>query len=182
MMRRGQGEILDEALDGIERALTGDAAGGDPASRARDSKWWGWGDAGDTPELDARARWRCCASGSASCEPLTPRRAELEDFELPRAEPLPAALVEAVGAASASSPAHEDRIRHAAGSGYADLARLRAGRLEAAPDAVVLPADADAVRRGARGLRRRGHRRRPLRRRHQRRRRGRAAARRRTSA
>ena len=25
MMRRGQGEILDEALDGIERALTGGA-------------------------------------------------------------------------------------------------------------------------------------------------------------
>ena len=40
----------------------------------------------------------------------------------------------------------EDRIRHAAGRGYADLARLRSGRLEAAPDAVVLPADAAQLR------------------------------------
>ena len=28
MMRRGQGETLDEALDGIERALVGDGAAG----------------------------------------------------------------------------------------------------------------------------------------------------------
>ena len=41
----------------------------------------------------------------------------------------------------------EDRVRHATGRGYVDLARLRCGRLDAAPDAVLLPADADAVRR-----------------------------------
>jgi alkyldihydroxyacetonephosphate synthase len=36
---------------------------------------------------------------------------------------------------------HEDRVRHATGSGYVDLARLRSGRLAEAPDAVVLPGD-----------------------------------------
>jgi alkyldihydroxyacetonephosphate synthase len=76
----------------------------------------------------------------------SPRRAPLEDFDLPAAESLPPALAEAVGPESVFTSA-EDRLRHATGRGYVDLARLRQGRLEAAPDAVVLPADADAVRR-----------------------------------
>ena len=38
-------------------------------------------------------------------------------------------------------------MRHATGCGYADLARLRLGSLDAAPDAVVLPGSAEQVRR-----------------------------------
>jgi alkyldihydroxyacetonephosphate synthase len=38
-------------------------------------------------------------------------------------------------------------VRHAAGSGYADLVRLRSGRLDTAPDAVLVPPDAAAVAR-----------------------------------
>ena len=41
----------------------------------------------------------------------------------------------------------EHRIRRAAGRGYPDLVRLRAGRLEDAPDAVVLPGSAAEVER-----------------------------------
>jgi alkyldihydroxyacetonephosphate synthase len=41
----------------------------------------------------------------------------------------------------------EDRIRHASGRGYADLARLRNGVLVAAPDAVVAPGNLEALRR-----------------------------------
>jgi alkyldihydroxyacetonephosphate synthase len=70
----------------------------------------------------------------------------LDDFELPAAEPLPLPLVEAVGEESVFTGT-EDRVRHATGCGYADLARLRSGRLDSAPDAVLLPVDADAVRR-----------------------------------
>ncbi len=81
-------------------------------------------------------------------------------------------------ARSTCSSGHEDRVRHAAGKGYADLAGCRSGSLEAAPDAVVLPGDGGEVGRGARGLRRRGRRGRAVRRRHQRRRRRRAPARR----
>ncbi|MEX0972547.1 MAG: FAD-binding oxidoreductase [Solirubrobacterales bacterium] len=65
---------------------------------------------------------------------------------MPAAESLPRALVEAVGEANVFSGT-EDRVRHATGCGYADLVRLRSGKLEAAPDAVLLPGDADAVRR-----------------------------------
>jgi alkyldihydroxyacetonephosphate synthase len=110
----------------------------------RDSKWWGWGDPATVPELDAAARGvlreRIGELRSSS------RIAELDGFDLPPAEPLPRALVEAVGEENVFAGT-EDRVRHATGCGYADLARLRSGRLEQAPDAVLLPADADVVRR-----------------------------------
>ena len=102
----------------------------------RDSKWWGWGDPDNLPELDAEA----LATLRERVGELMPRplAAELEDFSLPAAEPLPQALLDAAGEGAVfASP--EDRVRHATGCGYADLARLRLGRLEAAPDAVVVP-------------------------------------------
>jgi alkyldihydroxyacetonephosphate synthase len=110
----------------------------------RDSKWWGWGDPLIEPELDGEAlavlRERI---GELESWPLA---AELDRFALPDAEPLPQALIDTVGA-DAVFASSEDRVRHATGRGYADLARLRGGRLDAAPDAVLLPADAEAVRR-----------------------------------
>jgi alkyldihydroxyacetonephosphate synthase len=113
-------------------------------SPRRDSKWWGWGDPAVEPELDDAALATLLERiGELELWPLA---AELGDFELPAAEPLPRALVDAVGEDSVFDST-EDRLRHATGCGYADLARLRGGRLEAAPDAVLMPADADAVRR-----------------------------------
>jgi alkyldihydroxyacetonephosphate synthase len=110
----------------------------------RDSKWWGWGDPSVVPELDGAAlgtlRERV---GELQPAPLA---AELGDFRLPAAEPLPQALIDAVGEGNVFTGA-EDRIRHATGCGYADLARLRSGALDAAPDAVLLPADAAVVQR-----------------------------------
>ena len=113
-------------------------------SPRRDSTWWGWGDPATVPELDAEARG-VLYERIGELRP-SPRAAELDGFELPPAEPLPRALVDAVGEENVFAGA-EDRVRHATGCGYADLARLRSGRLDAAPDAVLLPADADAVRR-----------------------------------
>ncbi|MET0305964.1 MAG: FAD-binding oxidoreductase [Solirubrobacterales bacterium] len=110
----------------------------------RDSKWWGWGDPAIEPELDGEAL-AVLRERIGDLEPW-PLAAELDRFELPEAEPLPQALIDAVGESNVFDST-EDRVRHATGCGYADLARLRGGRLEAAPDAVLLPADADAVRR-----------------------------------
>ncbi len=110
----------------------------------RDSKWWGWGDPSIAPELDGPAlatlRERIGELRPAASLPT------LEQFELPAAEPLPDALVQAVGEENVSTST-EDRLRHATGCGYVDLARLRSGRLDAAPDAVVLPAHGEAIRR-----------------------------------
>jgi len=110
----------------------------------RDAKWWGWGDPAVEPELDGEAR----AALRDWVGELSPwnRVASVEEVELPEPSPLPATLVDAVGGDAVFTSA-EDRLRHAAGRGYADLVRLRGGRLDAAPDAVLLPADADAVRR-----------------------------------
>jgi alkyldihydroxyacetonephosphate synthase len=110
----------------------------------RDSKWWGWGDPSIEPDLDAEAR-TTLREWIGELTP-SPRGASLDGFELPQAEPLPEALVEAVGREGVFTEA-EDRLRHATGCGYADLVRLRCGRLDAAPDAVLLPADADAIHR-----------------------------------
>jgi len=110
----------------------------------RDSKWWGWGDPAVAPELDAEAP-EMLRERIGELEPW-PLAGGLEDFELPRPEPLPAALTEVVGGESVFT-SKEDRLRHASGRGYVDLARMRGGGLEAAPDAVVMPPDAGALRR-----------------------------------
>ena len=110
----------------------------------RDSKWWGWGDPAVAPELDDAAL-RTLRERVGELQP-TPLAAELGDFGLPAAEALPRALIDAAGEENVFA-GPEDRLRHATGCGYADLARLRSGRLDAAPDAVLLPADAEAVKR-----------------------------------
>jgi len=95
----------------------------------RDSKWWGWGDPAVAPELDAEAL-ATLRERVGELEP-SPLKGDLEGFELPPAQPLPPALVEAIGAESVFDST-EDRVRHATGRGYVDLARLRQGRLDAA--------------------------------------------------
>jgi alkyldihydroxyacetonephosphate synthase len=110
----------------------------------RDSNWWGWGDPMRRTELDATAL-AVLRERIGELEPW-PLAARIENFDLPEARPLPAAVVAAVGA-DAVFDGKEDRLRHAAGSGYVDLARLRSGHLDDAPDAVLVPADAAAVGR-----------------------------------
>ena len=94
------------------------------AGPRRDTKWWGWGDPAVNSKLDSPAlgvlRERL---GELRAGPVP---IPLEDFELPPAEPLPSSLIAAIGADNIFSGA-EDRLRHATGRGYIDLARLRQG-------------------------------------------------------
>ena len=106
-------------------------------------KWWGWGDPAKRLALpDSGLAMLRDELGEA--EPAA--RVELDQVAMPEARPLPGALTEAVNQASVLT-AHEHRVRRAAGKGYPDLIRLRAGRLEAAPDAVVLPGSAEQIAR-----------------------------------
>ncbi len=110
----------------------------------RDSKWWGWGDPTVEPTLDGPAL-ETLHERIGELRPSSPAPS-LDEFELPEAQPLPRAVIDAAGEENVFAGA-EDRLRHATGRGYVDLARLRAGRLATAPDAVVLPADGAAIRR-----------------------------------
>jgi len=110
----------------------------------RDAKWWGWGDPAIEPALDGEALG-VLRERIGGLEPW-PLARQLEEFELPPAEPLPQRLVETVGEENVFA-GDEDRLRHATGRGYVDLARLRNGTLTAAPDAVVMPPNAEALRR-----------------------------------
>jgi alkyldihydroxyacetonephosphate synthase len=110
----------------------------------RDAKWWGWGDPTVEPHLDEQALG-VLRERIGDLEPW-PLARDLGNFELPAAELLPQALVEAVGEENVFH-GDEDRLRHATGRGYVDLARLRSGALEAAPDAVLMPRSATALSR-----------------------------------
>ncbi len=74
------------------------------------------------------------------------RIVDLEAVALPEARPVPEALVDAVNRASVLA-SHEQRVRRAAGRGYPDLVRLRRGRLDAAPDVIVMPGSTEQVAR-----------------------------------
>jgi alkyldihydroxyacetonephosphate synthase len=110
----------------------------------RDLRWWGWGDPGTSGELgeDALATLREEVGALSPSQ----RAQSIEAVSLPQAQPLPVALLKAAGEDGVFTGT-EDRVRHATGRGYPDLVRLRSGSLEAAPDAVVLPSDADALQR-----------------------------------
>jgi alkyldihydroxyacetonephosphate synthase len=110
----------------------------------RDVKWWGWGDPAVEPTLDTEAL-EVLRERIGELEPW-PLARELGGVELPTAEVLPQALIDAVGEVNVFA-SDEDRLRHSTGRGYVDLARLRNGALENAPDAVVMPQDAEALRR-----------------------------------
>ncbi|HYC81672.1 MAG TPA: FAD-binding oxidoreductase [Solirubrobacterales bacterium] len=110
----------------------------------RDSKWWGWGEPEKLPTLDDAAQG-VLRERIGELEPW-PLARELDSFELPQVNAIPESVVAAVGAENVYDST-EDRLRHAAGSGYVDLARLRLGVLDEAPDAVLVPEDAAAVRR-----------------------------------
>jgi alkyldihydroxyacetonephosphate synthase len=103
-------------------------------------RWWGWGeDDGATALPEAAAallRSELGLDGSESSP-----RVPLEEVELPDPALTAAArrsLEAAVGEEGVSDD-REARVTHAAGKGYADLVRVRAGDGSNAPDAVVAP-------------------------------------------
>jgi alkyldihydroxyacetonephosphate synthase len=104
-------------------------------------KWWGWGDPERRLELPSNAvaalRDELGVGPDDQLEPVS-----LDQVSLPEQRPLPEAVRTAAGEVMEGP---DDRIRHAAGRSYPDLVRLRTGRLEHAPDAVIRPADAAGV-------------------------------------
>jgi alkyldihydroxyacetonephosphate synthase len=104
-------------------------------------RWWGWGDPEHPPGLPAHALEFLAETVGVAEQGRPP--VALENVRLE-----PSALSSATLAATRSIVGaehvrddHAERVLHAAGKGYPDLVRLRAGEPEGAPDAVVLPGD-----------------------------------------
>jgi alkyldihydroxyacetonephosphate synthase len=104
-------------------------------------KWWGWGDPDRRLELPAAGvvalREELGVQAEDAVEPVS-----LEQVSLPDPRPIPESVASAAGEVLDGA---EDRLRRAAGRSYPDLVRLRIGKLELAPDAVLRPADSAAV-------------------------------------
>jgi len=104
-------------------------------------KWWGWGDPDRRLSLPdagiAALREELGVSPDDGSEPV-----DLSQVQLPEAQGIPDGVRAVAGEVLEGT---EDRLRRAAGRSYPDLVRLRSGRLEQAPDAVLRPGDADAV-------------------------------------
>jgi alkyldihydroxyacetonephosphate synthase len=104
-------------------------------------KWWGWGDPERRLELPdsaiASLRDELGVGPDDETEPVS-----LDQVSLPDPRPVPESVRAAAGEVL-DGP--DDRVRHATGRSYPDLVRLRTGRLEHAPDAVLRPTDAAGV-------------------------------------
>ncbi len=103
-------------------------------------KWWGWGDPRRRATLGAGARALLRSElGEGVPTPLP----VLDQVSIPKARRLPKAVADAAGDGVVDS--HEHRLRRCAGKSYPDLIQMRRGKVAAAPDAVVLPANAEQV-------------------------------------
>jgi alkyldihydroxyacetonephosphate synthase len=117
---------------------------GHPATPAM--RWWGWGDPRHPPGLPAHALEFLRENIGLHAKPRAP--VALGHVQLPASEltgEAAAALREIVGTANVRDD-HTERVLHAAGKGYPDLVRLRAGQPEGAPDAVVYPSSHEQLR------------------------------------
>jgi alkyldihydroxyacetonephosphate synthase len=110
-------------------------------------RWWGWGEDGHDVALPERAvellRSELGIEPGAGSPPVA-----LEEVQLPAVR-LDGALRSRMAGMVGEEHVRDDRatrVEHAAGRSYPDLVRLRSGKLEGAPDAVVSPGSADEVR------------------------------------
>ncbi len=113
-----------------------------PAERMR---WWGWGDPERAPVLSPGALTLLRETLGIVSEPRPPvalAGVRLESSAIP--DRALAALREIVGADGVRDDQAE-RVTHAAGKGYPDLVRLRAGTPDGAPDAVAYPSSREQL-------------------------------------
>jgi alkyldihydroxyacetonephosphate synthase len=109
-------------------------------------KWWGWGDPAREMELPEPALGRLRTALGAEARTSKPVALEAVALGEPR---LSGKLLDRLAGLVGANQVRQDRLSrvvHAAGKGYVDLVRLRAGHAEEAPDAVIYPETAAEVR------------------------------------
>lgn len=109
-------------------------------------RWWGWGDPEHPSALPPHALGFLRETVGVAEAPRPP--VALEHVRLPStalSADARKALGEVVGVGNVRDD-HAERVRHAAGKGYPDLVRLRAGMPEGAPDTVLYPGSREELR------------------------------------
>jgi alkyldihydroxyacetonephosphate synthase len=117
----------------------------DPAAEPARMRWWGWGADGHAPGLPAHALRFLADTLDITPRPSPPvalSRVELAASSIPSQT---LSRLRAIVGEGAVRDDHAERVLHAAGKGYPDLVRLRAGAPDGAPDAVALPSSAAEV-------------------------------------
>jgi alkyldihydroxyacetonephosphate synthase len=109
-------------------------------------RWWGWGDPDHPSALPANALGFLREHVGIASRPSPPVALGRVQLDPPRtSDALLAQLREILGADGVADT-HRARVLHAAGKGYPDLVRMRAGEPEGAPDAVLYPTGHEQVR------------------------------------
>lgn len=106
------------------------------AEPRRDTRWWGWGDPSEPAELGEAGERMLAERGIVTLEGA--RAPQMDAVRLPKAREVPEKVLQAAGRENVYT-GDEDRVRHANGQNYLDLMALRAGELDHAPDAVIVP-------------------------------------------
>ncbi|HXR28606.1 MAG TPA: FAD-binding oxidoreductase [Solirubrobacteraceae bacterium] len=109
-------------------------------------RWWGWGDPARPSGLPDQALAFLGATVGVAAQPRPPVALGSVRLSASRLKPATLQRLRDVLGAGAVREDHGARVLHAAGKGYPDLVRLRAGEPEGSPDAVLYPADHGQLR------------------------------------
>jgi alkyldihydroxyacetonephosphate synthase len=109
-------------------------------------RWWGWGDLAHRSTLPPHALEFLRETVGIATQPRPPVALGQVQLAPSRLSEQAAAALRGIVGAEGVRDEHGERVVHAAGKGYPDLVRQRAGRPEGAPDAVVRPAGHEQVR------------------------------------
>jgi len=118
-----------------------DAGAGSPPQM----RWWGWGDPDRPPGLPPAALGFLADTVGLAGAPRAPVALSNVHLPMPALGDSALSRLRAVVGDEQVRDDHAERVLHAAGKGYPDLVRLRAGEPDGAPDAVVLPASFEQV-------------------------------------
>jgi alkyldihydroxyacetonephosphate synthase len=114
--------------------------------RAPRMRWWGWGDPAHPTALPAHALDFLRDSVGLASQPRPAVALANVKLEASRLSDSQLAHMREILGAQWVRVDHADRVLHAAGKGYPDLVRLRAGQPEGAPDAVLYPHSHEQLR------------------------------------
>ena len=108
-------------------------------------RWWGWGDPAQPPALGSRAIAYLRENVGISDRPRPPVALARVGLPQSRLDDVGLDRLRAIVGSGGVSCEHPIRVLHAAGKGYPDLVRMRAGTPDGAPDAVVFPRSHEQV-------------------------------------